>query len=128
MPAAGACAGICEDGRGFARMSSMLACSGRRDSGPDGEAACWLSFDSLSKTCVASSSSSQSMFSFAPLGDVGGAAGTAAAAAGIEPVDGLLEMADGPGRVLAGGGTWLCTFCVVLGACEGEVATAGMLD
>ena len=102
----------------------MLACSGRRDSGPAATAPGWLSF-SLSKTCVASSSSSQSMFSFAPLGDVGLASGMAAAVAGIEPVDGPLESAAGPGRVLAGGGgTWLWTF--VAGACDGE-PTAGTL-
>ena len=124
VPAAGPCGGICEDGRGLDRMSSMLACSGRRDSGPAATAPGWLSFSlSLSKTCVASSSSSQSMFSFAPLGDVGFASGMAAAVAGMEPVDGLLEIAAGPGRVLAGGGTWLWTFDG--GACDGD-ATAGM--
>ena len=109
----------------------MRACSGRRDSGPDGAGpACELSFSlSLSKTWVASSSSSQSMFSFAPFGDVGAAAGTTpeAAAAGIEPVDGLLEIAAGPGRVLAGGGTWLDDLCVALGDCDGDAA-AGMFD
>lgn len=92
----------------------MLACSGRRDSGPATAAAGWLSLLSLSKTCVASSSSSQSMFSFAPFGDVGGAGG---ATPGTEPV--VLDAADaadaGPGRVLAGGGTWLGAFCVPLG-------------
>jgi hypothetical protein len=103
----------------------MLACSGRRDSGPAAAACCSLS---LSKTCVASSSSSQSMLSLAPFGDVGAAAGTL-------PVDGVLEMAAGPGRVLAGGGTWLCGFCMALGACEADPSvelsvglTAGMFD
>jgi hypothetical protein len=55
------------------------------------------------------------MLSFAPpFGAVGGAGGTtgtdedAALVLAIAPV--------GPGRVLAGGGAWLATFCVVLGA------------
>ena len=43
-------AGTCEEGRGELRMSSMLACSGRRDSGPAATAASWLSLLSLSKT------------------------------------------------------------------------------
>ena len=35
----------------------------------------------------------------------------------------------GAGRVLAGGGAWLVTFCVVLGACDGELLiAAGMFD
>ena len=56
-----------EEVRGAAlRISSMLACSGRRDSGPATCAAFSLSLLSLSKTCVASSSSSQSMSSERP--------------------------------------------------------------
>lgn len=100
----------------------MLACSGRRDSGPAGGAASAPSLLSLSKTWVASSSSSQSMLSFAPpFGAVGGAGGTTPAGA----ADALVTIAAGPGRVLAGGGAWLWTFCVVLGACEGDALVAG---
>ena len=92
----------------------MLACSGRRDSGPgtsgaDGAAASTLSRLSLSKTCVASSSSLQSMSSFAPFAEL-------VAETGIAGVD---EAAFG--RVLAGGGgAALCT--LPAGACEGGEA------
>ena len=65
------------------------------------------------------------MLSFAPpFGAVGGAGGTTGGGA----AEALVTAAAGPGRVLAGGGAWLCTFCVVLGACDGEVIAAGMFD
>jgi hypothetical protein len=64
------------------------------------------------------------MLSFAPpFGAVGGAGGTTPAGA----PDALVTVAAGPGRVLAGGGAWLWTFCVVLGACDALAAT-GMFD
>ena len=85
---------------------------------PNLAAASWLSRLSLSKTWVASSSSSQSMSSLPLPGAVGGAAGTT----GIEPVPmpmavlpRLAAPAAATGRVLGGGGVWLCTFCVALG-------------
>jgi hypothetical protein len=67
------------------------------------------------------------MLSFAPpFGAVGGAGGTTGAGADDALV---LRTAAGPGRVLAGGGAWLETFCVVLGACDGDALTAaGMFD
>jgi hypothetical protein len=63
------------------------------------------------------------MFSFAPFGDVGGAGGTTPGAEPVVVFDALAADAAGPGRVLAGGGTWLCAFCVALGDC-----TAAMPD
>jgi hypothetical protein len=50
----------------------------------------------------------------------------ATGAAGIEPLVGACAtMAFGPGRVLAGGGTWLATFCVALGALDGDTGGGG---
>jgi hypothetical protein len=57
-----------------------------------------------------------------PFGAVGGAGGTTPAAG----TDALVAAAAGAGRALAGGGAWLCTFWVVLGACA-DAAAAGML-
>jgi hypothetical protein len=75
VPAAGGADGICElRGGGELMIASMLARSGSRDSG---ETSAWVDASgltgalgagslSLSKTWVASSSSSQSMSSFVP--------------------------------------------------------------
>ena len=71
-------------------IASMLARSGSGLTGGDVTEGALFSL-SLSKTCVASSSSSQSMSSLPPLRFVTGAEPAAA-------------MPVGPGRVLAGGG------------------------
>jgi hypothetical protein len=97
----GGAAGICDDrtdtggAGGVLMIASMLARSGSRLAGGDVTEGALFSL-SLSKTCVASSSSSQSMSSLPPFFDFAFAAGCGGCDEETTPA--------GPGRVLAGGG------------------------
>ena len=114
-------AGACDAGRAL-NMSSMLACSALRDSGP--------SFGiSLSKTWVASSSSSQSMSSFVPLdGAACATTGGGGSLLRFWTIGGVLPTRVGSSRVFDGGASGTCTGLARLGSVERPGGGSGRAD
>ena len=106
----------------------MLACSGRRDSGPAagegrGLAVLALLVEDVGGLVVVVPVHVELRAAVRRGGRCGRHHRRAAPTMRSQP------SAAGPGRVLGGGGAWLVTFCVVLGACDGELLiAAGMFD